>query len=197
MEKIYISGQISGQPIEEVADKFEAAETMLKAQGYEVVNPLKNGIPANASWEVHVAMDVLLLMGCKAIYLLPDWGFSKGATLEKNLAELTGKTIIYEEVPAFQHIKQAIAERHGRCLLRYCRRKSRAKARLRPHDFRPAMPGKRATVVKIAKEMKRNHATIIYYLKKFPDDYQYTPEFSLCKRSESPPIKRLIFHEIV
>ena len=42
MEKIYISGQISGQPIEEVADKFEAAETMLKAQGYEVVNPLKN-----------------------------------------------------------------------------------------------------------------------------------------------------------
>ena len=48
MEKIYISGQISGQPIEEVAAKFEAAETMLKAQGYEVVNPLKNGIPANS-----------------------------------------------------------------------------------------------------------------------------------------------------
>ena len=113
MEKIYISGQISGQPIEEVAAKFEAAETMLKAQGYEVVNPLKNGIPANASWEVHVAMDVLLLMGCKAIYLLPDWGFSKGATLEKNLAELTGKTIIYEEVPTFQNIKQAIAEGMG------------------------------------------------------------------------------------
>ena len=62
MEKIYISGQISGQPIEEVAAKFEAAETMLKAQGYEVVNPLKNGIPATASWEAHVAMDVLLLM---------------------------------------------------------------------------------------------------------------------------------------
>ena len=83
MEKIYISGRISGQPIEDVTAKFEAAETKLKAQGYEVVNPLKNGIPANASWEVHVAMDVLLLMGCKAIYLLPDWSLSKGATLEK------------------------------------------------------------------------------------------------------------------
>ena len=57
MEKIYISGQISGQPIEEVADKFEAAETMLKAQGYEVINPLKNGIPATASWEAHVAIS--------------------------------------------------------------------------------------------------------------------------------------------
>ena len=34
-----------------------------------------------------------------------------------------------------------------------------------------------ATVVKIAKEMKRNHATIIYYLRKYPDDYQYTHEF--------------------
>ena len=34
-----------------------------------------------------------------------------------------------------------------------------------------------ATVVRIAKEMKRNHATIIYYLRKYPDDYRYTPEF--------------------
>ena len=34
-----------------------------------------------------------------------------------------------------------------------------------------------ATVVRIAKEMKRNHATIIYYLKKYPDDYRFTPEF--------------------
>ena len=177
MEKIYISGQISGQPIEEVADKFEAAETMLKAQGYEVVNPLKNGIPANASWEVHVAMDVLLLMGCDAIYLLPDWGFSKGATLEKNLAELTGKTIIYEEVPAFQHIKQAIAEGMGVAFYDIVGESREQKHVFARMIFAQLCREKGATVVKIAKEMKRNHATIIYYLKKFPDDYQYTPEF--------------------
>lgn len=48
MEKIYISGRISGLPIEEVAAKFDETETKLKAQGYEVINPLKNGIPATA-----------------------------------------------------------------------------------------------------------------------------------------------------
>ena len=54
MEKIYISGRISGLPIEEVAAKFDETETKLKAQGYEVINPLKNGIPATASWEAHI-----------------------------------------------------------------------------------------------------------------------------------------------
>lgn len=177
MEKIYISGQISGRPIEEVAAKFEAAETMLKAKGYEVVNPLKNGITTNASWEVHVAMDVLLLMGCKAIYLLPDWGFSKGATLEKNLAELTGKAIIYEEIPAFQHIKQAIAEGMGVAFYDIVGESREQKHVFARMIFAQLCREEGATVVRIAKEMKRNHATIIYYLKKFPDDYQYTPEF--------------------
>ena len=48
MEKIYISGRISGLPIEEVAAKFDETETKLKAQGYEVINPPKNtfsGLP--------------------------------------------------------------------------------------------------------------------------------------------------------
>lgn len=177
MEKIYISGQISGQPIEEVAAKFEAAETMLKAKGYEVVNPLKNGIPATASWETHVAMDVLLLMGCDSIYLLPDWFFSKGATLEKNLAELTGKTIIYEEVPSFHYIKQAIAEGMGVAfhdIVGGSREQKYVFARM---IFAQLCYDEGAMVVRIAKEMKRNHATIIYYLKKFPNDYKYTAEF--------------------
>lgn len=177
MEKIYISGQIIGQPIEEVTAKFEAAEAMLKAQGYEVVNPLKNGIPANASWEVHAAMDVLILMGCKAIYLLPDWVFSKGATFEKNLAELTGKTIIYEEVPTFQQIKQAIAEGMGVAFYDIVGESREQKQVFARMIFAQLCREEGATVVRIAKEMKRNHATIIYYLRKYPDDYRYTPEF--------------------
>ena len=34
-----------------------------------------------------------------------------------------------------------------------------------------------ATVISIAKEMQHNHATVIYYLKKYQDDYKFTPEF--------------------
>lgn len=177
MDKIYISGRISGLPIEGVTAKFEAAEAKLKAQGYEVVNPLKNGIPDNATWEVHVAMDVLLLMGCNAIYLLPDWSLSKGATLEKNLSELTGKKIIYEEVPAFQRIKQAISEGMGVSFYDIAGESRGQKHVFARMIFAQHCREEGATVQRIAKEMKRNHATIIYYLKKYPDDYRYTPEF--------------------
>lgn len=83
MKKIYISGQISGLPYDEVVAKFKEAEERLQAQGYETVNPLNNGIPYNAPWEMHVAMDVVQLIGCDTIYLLPDWQQSKGATLRQ------------------------------------------------------------------------------------------------------------------
>jgi len=86
MGKVYISGQISGLPIEEVKEKFSSVEAQLIAQGYEVVNPLKNGLPWNAPWELHIAMDIVLLMGCDTIYLLTGWDNSRGATLEKNFA---------------------------------------------------------------------------------------------------------------
>lgn len=177
MDKIYISGRISGLPIEDVTSKFEAAEAKLKAQGYEVVNPLKNGIPDNATWEVHVAMDVLLLMGCNIIYLLPDWSLSKGATLEKNLSELTGKKIIFEEAPAFQRIKQAISDGMGVSFYDIAGESREQKHVFARMIFAQHCREEGATVQRIAKEMKRNHATIIYYLKKYPEDYQYTPVF--------------------
>ena len=91
-KKIYISGQISGQPIDSVREKFERAERRIKAMGSEPVNPMKNGLPENAPWELHMALDIVLLMGCESIYLLPDWEHSRGATLEKTIAELTGSS---------------------------------------------------------------------------------------------------------
>lgn len=94
--KIYISGQISGLPLDEAKAKFQTVETKLKAQGYEAVNPLKNGIPDTEAWEVHMAADIVLLLDCEAIYMLPGWEASKGATLEKNIAERTGKKIIHQ-----------------------------------------------------------------------------------------------------
>lgn len=94
--KIYISGQISGLPLDEVKDKFQDAEKRIVEHGYEAVNPLKNGIPYTESWEVHMAADIVLLFDCDAIYMLPGWEASKGATLEKNIAERMGKKIIHQ-----------------------------------------------------------------------------------------------------
>ena len=60
-----------------------------------------------------MALDIVLLMGCESIYLLPDWEHSRGATLEKTIAELTGKLLIYEKTTRNEDIKQAITEVTG------------------------------------------------------------------------------------
>ncbi len=175
--KVYISGQITGLPFDEVKAKFSKAEEDLIAQGYEVVNPTKNGIPFNAPWELHVAMDIVLLIGCHAIYLLPDWGRSKGATLEKNVAELTGKKIIYQEVPEFTDIKQAITDVMGVSFFDIV-----GESRTRRHVFARMIFAhfcrkEGATMMRIAAEMKHNHSTVVYYLRKFNDDNRFNPEF--------------------
>lgn len=177
MGKVYISGQISGLPIEKVKEKFSRVEAQLIAQGYEVVNPLNNGLPRNAPWELHIAMDIVLLMGCDTIYLLTGWDNSRGATLEKNFAELTKKKIIYELTPAYSEIKQAITEVMGisfteitgsckELQLVYARK---ILARLTRETG--------LTVQAIGKLIQRSHATVIYYLRTYEDDYNYTPEF--------------------
>lgn len=177
MGKVYISGQISGLPIEEVKEKFSSVEAQLIAQGYEVVNPLKNGLPWNAPWELHIAMDIVLLMGCDTIYLLTGWDNSRGATLEKNFAELTKKKIIYEAAPAYSEIKQAITEVMGVSfadITGSCKELQLVYAR---KIFTQLTREAGLTVQAIGKLIQRSHATVIYYLRTYENDYNYTPEF--------------------
>lgn len=84
--KVYISGPITGLPYEEVEKAFNEAETRLKEQGYEVVNPLNNGLPRESTWNEHMRADIKLLLDCDVIYMLNGWEYSKGASLEYDLA---------------------------------------------------------------------------------------------------------------
>jgi len=52
---VYISGQISGLPLEVARANFAKAESKLIAQGYEVANPTRNGLDPAAAWEKHIA----------------------------------------------------------------------------------------------------------------------------------------------
>lgn len=97
MSKIYLSGAISVLPIDAARRAFSAAEKVLAAQGWEVVNPMKNGVPVEAPWEVHLAEDVLLLLACKAVYMMRGWRESRGARLEHAIATRVSMRIIYEE----------------------------------------------------------------------------------------------------
>ena len=184
--KVYISGAITGLPRQEVEKKFNDAELLLLEQGYEVVSPLKTGIPYDAPWEVHISIDVILLIGCDAVYLLSDWKYSKGATLEKTIAELTGKEIIYQEITIFPDLKKAISDGMGISfydIVGSSRKRNVVYARMIYAYF---CKEKGESITDISKEMKHNHSTIVYYLQKFNDDYKYNPKFrEIANRIES------------
>jgi len=92
--KIYISGKISGCPIEEARAKFAEAANLLAALGHTPVNPFDNGVEPTADWPAQMVRDIELLFGCEAIYLLNDWESSRGARIEQNIACECGMKII-------------------------------------------------------------------------------------------------------
>lgn len=96
MSKIYLSGPISSLPLEAARRAFKQAEATLQAQGWEVVNPLDNGLPVDAPWEQHLAEDVLQMLTCKAVYMLRGWENSQGARLEYALAQRVKMRVIFE-----------------------------------------------------------------------------------------------------
>lgn len=94
--KWYISGKITDLPTEQVTAKFEQAAQQIRAFGHEPVNPLNNGLDMAAHWNEHIVADIALLLECDAIYLLKDWGDSKGSRIEVNIAGECGLEIIHQ-----------------------------------------------------------------------------------------------------
>lgn len=86
MNKVYISGKISGLPEEIYKKNFSDAEKELGLFGYTPVNPAKIGIVPGFKWEDYMKESLKLLCDCDFIYCLPDSKDSKGAMLEQQTA---------------------------------------------------------------------------------------------------------------
>lgn len=101
--KVYISGKISGLPYEEALEKFRKAEEFLKTipEVTEVVNPMTL-VPFDTklTWEDYMVEDLRALFSCDAIYMLDGWIFSRGAKIEKAVAETDGKLTLFEFMSA-------------------------------------------------------------------------------------------------
>jgi hypothetical protein len=95
MEKVYISGKITGLPISEVEKKFNDAEMLLLKNGYSVANPMSLPHLHNKSWVSYMKEDIAAMMKCEAILLLPDYIESKGALIEYDLANKLGFKIMF------------------------------------------------------------------------------------------------------
>ncbi len=81
---------------------FHAAAKSLRASGYAVVNhaELDAQDTGPMTWEDYIRRDIKALMDCTHIAMLPQWEKSRGAKLEKHIAEALGMSVIFLTVSA-------------------------------------------------------------------------------------------------
>lgn len=100
-ERIYISGRMSGLTHEEWRKHFNDAELeLILIHGYHpkcIVNPARLiDVYEALDYSTYLNIDLCLVDGCEAIYMLKDWMQSKGARMEYCRARSKGKKIIFQ-----------------------------------------------------------------------------------------------------
>ena len=102
-KRVYLSGPITHYHLTNRMDEcraiFQKAEENLKALGYEVVNPMNNGLDESAPWVRHIIVDLDLLDTCGSICYLHTWdlAYSGGSQIEK-IAARHNKLVEIREV---------------------------------------------------------------------------------------------------
>lgn len=101
--RVYVAGPMAGLP-EHNFPAFHAEAARLRALGHEVLSPAeKAGEQAAAdadtqglafretqTYKDFLRADLRMVLDCDAISLLPGWENSRGATLERTVAEAIG-----------------------------------------------------------------------------------------------------------
>lgn len=92
----YLSGPISGKDLIERRKTFMSAKMMLEAAGYNVVNPMENGLPKESTTAQHMKRDIQLLTECDTVFMMDGWNHSHGCYTEFMVATAIGCEIIFE-----------------------------------------------------------------------------------------------------
>lgn len=183
--RIYISGKISGLPYKEAEQRFEDAEALLTELGFEVINPLKNGLAAHEEWIKHLCKDIELLHSCDAIYMMDNWVTSTGADIEHYIAVRTKKDILYEsnvivrtkDDEAILRIQNAIHEVTGLRFNQYITKSRKHDGVFARMIFVYHCRKRKMKLIQIAKYVHRDHSSMLHLLKKYDDDFKYNPQF--------------------
>lgn len=82
--KIYLSGPMSGL-LDFNRPAFTEAAAKLRAEGHEVIVPHET--PSKGTeWEDYMRSDIIAMLNCESIAMLPGWSESRGAKIEYRLA---------------------------------------------------------------------------------------------------------------
>ena len=101
--KVYLSGPITG--VNDFEKNFAIAEKYFSGRGHAVENPVKTGAVLKElsgkepTWAEYMREDIKTLVDCDAIAMLPGWGDSRGARLERQVADALG--LIETRAPAY------------------------------------------------------------------------------------------------
>ena len=107
--KVYVSGPITGRDRKEVLYAFNDVRCFLEIMGFEVVLPIENKLPAEASHERHMRCDFGLLLYCDYIYLMEGWMESYGCVAEMHVAKSAGIKVLHnEEESKFKDVDVAL-----------------------------------------------------------------------------------------
>jgi len=87
MTRVYLAGPMTGLPNYNYP-AFHAAAKVLRDLGHQVLNPAENPAPACGTWQGYMRMALAQLVQCDCIVLLPGWAESRGARIERKLAQV-------------------------------------------------------------------------------------------------------------
>lgn len=88
---VYISGPMSGIK-DNNKDEFDKRKAVFNGLGYDVVSPpdMDNAEEVPLPWKDCLKRDLVEMLCCEFITMLPGWERSEGARLEKHVAEALG-----------------------------------------------------------------------------------------------------------
>lgn len=91
--RLYIAGPMTGIP-DSNYPAFRKAEAELKAAGYEVLCPVDseqhNDTGKQQTWDWYMRHALRMVLDAEGVALLPDWRTSRGAMLERHVANNLG-----------------------------------------------------------------------------------------------------------
>jgi hypothetical protein len=101
MIKVYISGKVSGLDHDTAFKSFEDAEKWIVSFGKIPINPMKfcpsePNFDPSWTWEQYMDVCCRELLRCEEIFMLKDWGHSRGARVEHAMAKELGLSIYFQ-----------------------------------------------------------------------------------------------------
>ncbi len=94
--RVYVSGPMTGIK-DHNFPAFNEAAGRLRARGHEVVNPVDINPDPGTPWEICLRADLIEMLKCDTIALLPGWQNSRGAQFEQYVAHRVGIRIVHIE----------------------------------------------------------------------------------------------------